>query len=131
MYCDLFDLPPSRFKRRADSLTGDDIRLLTDSERQYRYYDALFGYNFLPGEFFVTDKLAFNGAIYLVAGVGNTTFAGEDNFTTTIGTGYRVVLKDWLAAGMDFRDHIFSSDLINDNQTTHNIEFSLSVSFFF
>jgi outer membrane beta-barrel protein len=114
-----------------EDLSGDNVRLLTDSERDYTYYDFLFGYNIFPGEVFMTSRLTFNSAFYLVGGVGNTKFGGEDNYTTTVGTGYRIILRDWLAWHIDFRDHIFNSDIINDSQTTHNIELSSGVSFFF
>jgi outer membrane beta-barrel protein len=114
-----------------EDLSGDNVRLLTDSERDYTYYDFLFGYNIFPGEVFMTSNLTFNSAFYLVGGVGNTKFGGEDNFTTTLGTGYRIVLRDWLTWHVDFRDHIFKSDIINENQTTHNMELSSGVSLFF
>jgi outer membrane beta-barrel protein len=79
----------------------------------------------------MTSQLTFNSDFYLVGGVGNTRFGGEDNFTTTLGTGYRIVLRDWLTWNIDFRDHIFSSDIIKSNQTTHNIELSTGVAFFY
>jgi outer membrane beta-barrel protein len=114
-----------------EDLSGENVRLLTDSERDYTYYDLLVGYNIFPGEVFMTSKLTFNSAYYLVAGVGNTNFGGEDNFTTTLGTGYRIVLRDWLTWHIDFRDHIFRSDILNESDTTHNIELSTGASFFF
>lgn len=114
-----------------EELSGQNVRLLTDSERDYTYYDFLLGYNIFPGETFVTSRLTFNSAFYLVAGVGNTKFGGEDNFTTTLGTGYRIVLRDWLTWHIDFRDHIFKSDIINKNETTHNMELSTGVTVFF
>jgi outer membrane beta-barrel protein len=114
-----------------EDLSGDNVRLLTDSERDYTYYNLLVGYNIFPGEVFMTSKLTFNSAFYLVGGVGNTEFGGEDNFTTTLGTGYRIVLRDWLTWHMDFRDHIFKSDIINESQTTHNMEMSSGVTLFF
>jgi len=114
-----------------EDLSGDNVRLLTDSERDYTYYDFLFGYNIFPGEVFMTSRLTFNSAFYLVGGVGNTKFGGEDNFTTTLGAGYRIILRDWLTWHVDFRDHIFNSDIINDSDTTHNMELSSGVSFFF
>ena len=89
-----------------EDLSGDNVRLLSDSDRNYTYYDLLAGYNIFPGEVFMTSKLTFNSAFYLVGGVGNTKFGGEDNFTTTLGTGYRIVLRDWLTWHIDFRDHI-------------------------
>jgi outer membrane beta-barrel protein len=91
----------------------------------------LIGYNIFPGEVFVTSKLAFNSSIYLVGGVGNTEFAGEDNFTTILGTGYRIIVNDWLTWHVDMRDHIFRTDIITDGQVTHNLELTTGVTLFF
>lgn len=118
-------------KTSFEELSGENVRLLTDSERDYTYYNLLVGYNIFPGEVFLTSKLTFNSAYYLVGGVGNTEFGGEDNFTTTLGTGYRIVLRDWLTWHIDFRDHIFQSDILNKNQTTHNVELSTGATLFF
>jgi outer membrane beta-barrel protein len=79
----------------------------------------------------MTSNLTFNSAFYLIGGIGNTEFGGEDNFTTTVGTGYRIVLLDWLTWHIDFRDHIFQSDILNEDETTHNIELSSGVTLFF
>lgn len=114
-----------------EELSGSQIRLLTDEERDYNYYDLMVGYNIFPGEIFLTRNLTFNSAIYFNAGVGNTEFAGEDNFTVVWGTGYRIILKDWANIHVDFKDHMFRSDVIRQNQLTHNIEFSLGASLFF
>ncbi|WP_417567389.1 outer membrane beta-barrel domain-containing protein [Marinobacter sp.] len=114
-----------------EELSGSNVRLLTDSDRQYSYYDFLVGYNIFPGEIFFSDSLAFNSAFYLVGGVGNTDFGGENNFTTTLGTGFRIVLLDWLTVHVDFRDHMFKSDLIRQSQLTHNIELSSGITLFF
>ena len=114
-----------------EELSGENVRLLTDSERDYTYYNLLVGYNIFPGEVFMTSNLTFNSAFYLIGGIGNTEFGGEDNFTTTVGTGYRIVLLDWLTWHIDFRDHIFQSDILNEDETTHNIELSSGVTLFF
>lgn len=114
-----------------EELSGSSVRLLTSEEREYSYYNFLVGYNIFPGEAFVTRDLTLNSAFYIVAGVGNTEFGGEDNFTTTFGTGYRIVLKDWLTWHIDFRDHVFTSDLIRESQVTHNVELSTGVTLFF
>ena len=108
-----------------------DFDLLTSSERDYTYYNLMLGYNIFPGEVFMTSRLTFNSDFYLLAGVGNTEFGGEDNFTTTLGTGYRIVLRDWLTWHIDLFDHIFKSDIIKDSQTTHNIELSTGITLFF
>jgi outer membrane beta-barrel protein len=114
-----------------EDLSGSNVRLLTDSERKYTYYNVLLGYNIFPGEVFMTSRLTFNSAFYLVGGVGNTEFGGEDNFTVTLGTGYRIVLRDWITWHVDFRDHIFNSDIIKKNQTTHNMELTTGLTLFF
>ena len=114
-----------------EELSGENIRLLTSSERDYTYYNLMLGYNIFPGEVFMTSKLTFNSAFYFAGGVGNTEFGGEDNFTTTLGTGYRIVLRDWLTWHIDFRDHIFQSDVLNKSETTHNVELSSGVTLFF
>lgn len=114
-----------------EELSGTNIRLLTSSEREYSFYDVLVGYNIFPGEVFLTKNTTFNSSIYVVGGVGNTEFAGEKNFTTTIGTGYRVILTDWLNVQIDFRDHMFTSDVIRKSQLTHNLEMSFGLTTFF
>ncbi|MCR8916178.1 outer membrane beta-barrel domain-containing protein [Marinobacter panjinensis] len=114
-----------------EELSGNNVRLLNDSDRDFSYYDFLVGYNIFPGEVFFSDSLTFNSAFYLVGGVGNTEFGGESNFTTTLGTGFRVVLLDWLTVHVDFRDHMFTSDLIRESQLTHNIELSSGFTLFF
>jgi outer membrane beta-barrel protein len=114
-----------------EDLSGENVRLLTDEEREYTYYDFLVGYNVFPGEIFMTSKRTFNSAIYLVGGIGNTKFGGEDNFTVALGTGYRIVFRDWLSWFVDFRDHMFDSDIVNESELTHNLQLSTGVSFFF
>ena len=49
------------------------------------------GWNVLPGEVFIGENRAYNSAFYLVAGIGSTTFAGDDRFTVSGGFGYRVL----------------------------------------
>jgi outer membrane beta-barrel protein len=105
--------------------------LLTDAERRFRYYSLGFGWNILPGEVFLGGKRAFNSAVYLTAGVGSTTFAGDDRFTVTFGAGARVLIKDWLAAHLDLRDHILEVDVVGRNKQTHNFEATVSLTAFF
>ncbi len=88
-----------------ETINGSDINILNDAERQYSYYDVLVGYNLFPGETFVTRNLTFNSAFYLVGGVGNTRFAGDEQFTLVVGTGYRIIFSDWLTWNLDYRDH--------------------------
>ena len=105
--------------------------LLTDSERQFTYYSLGFGWNALPGEVFLGGKRAMNSAIYLTLGAGGTRFAGGDRFTLTAGAGARILVKDWLAAHLDIRDHVMEIDVLGKNKTAHNYEAMLSLTAFF
>lgn len=115
----------------AELILGEDIRLLNDSERQYVYYDFLVGLNWLPGESFITRKLAFKSSNYIAGGVGNTLFGGENNLTWVGAIGYKLVLTDFMTWQYDIRDHIFESDLLGSSKWVHNIELSTGVSLFF
>jgi outer membrane beta-barrel protein len=106
-------------------------RLLTDSERDYSYYDLSLGYNIFPGESFVGKNRSLNTATYLIGGVGKTTFAGDDRFTVNLGVGVRLMPLDWLAIHADVRDHVFDIDLLGQEKTSHNIEAHIGVTFFF
>lgn len=105
--------------------------LLTDSERQFTYYSLGFGWNALPGEVFLGGKRALNSAIYLTLGAGATRFAAGDRFTVTLGAGTRILVKDWLAAHLDIRDHIMEIDVLGKNKSAHNFEATLSLTAFF
>jgi outer membrane beta-barrel protein len=104
---------------------------LLGADRDFRFYDLALGYNLLPGEVFIGSRWAFNSALYVVAGAGNTSFHDDDLFTLTFGAGYRVLATDALALHFDVRDHLFDDDIIGRDKTTHNIEFTLGLSWFF
>ena len=104
---------------------------LLGSDRKYSYYDLALGWNVLPGEVFLGKNHAFNSALYVLAGAGNTSFAGDDRFTLTFGAGYRVLATDAIALHFDVRDHLFNNDITGEDKTTNNIEFDLGFSWFF
>jgi outer membrane beta-barrel protein len=91
----------------------------------------LLGYNLFPGKTFVTQKLTLNSAFYLVAGAGNTDFSDDNNFTITVGSGYRIILKDWLTVNVDFRDYSFEAEIGPKKKRTHNLGFSTGLTAFF
>lgn len=105
--------------------------LLTDSEREFKYWSLGFGWNVLPGEVFLGGSRAYNSAVYLTAGAGSTTFAGDDRFTVTLGAGARLLLTDWLALHLTVRDHILEVDVVGTNKETHNFEATVSLTAFF
>jgi outer membrane beta-barrel protein len=106
-------------------------RLITDSERMLTYYNLNVGYNILPGEVFLGEGRAYNTNLYLIAGLGSTTFAGDDRFTVNFGAGYRFLLTDSVALHLDFRDHLFDIDLLGEEKTAHNLEGHLGFTVFF
>jgi outer membrane beta-barrel protein len=113
-----------------ETLSGG-AKLLTDSERKFDYYNISLGYNLFPGEAFIGGGHAFNTALYVIAGVGNTEFADDSHFTVNGGAGYRFLLTDWMALHVDVRDYIFKSDLFGNDKTTNNMEFTGGLTFFF
>jgi outer membrane beta-barrel protein len=106
-------------------------QLLTDSEREYSYYNLSLGYNIFPGESFFGRNRSLNTTTYLIGGIGKTTFAGDDRFTVSLGLGIRLMPLDWLAVHADVRDHVFDIDLLGQEKTSHNIEAHVGVTFFF
>jgi outer membrane beta-barrel protein len=105
--------------------------LLSDSDRQYTYYNLDLGYNVLPGEVFIGEGHAYNTSLYLIGGLGSTRFAGDDRFTVNFGAGYRFLLTDAIAVHLDFRDHLYDINLLGEERTTHNLEAHLGLSVFF
>ncbi len=112
-------------------LSGSQAPLLSDDDREYKYYNIALGYNVLPGEVFIGRNRAFNSALYVVLAAGNTSFAGDDFFTFSYGAGYRILATDSISLRFDVRDHMFDIDITGEDKTTHNIEFTLGASWFF
>src|SRR6202453_1056709 len=101
------------------------ITVLSNSGRQFTYYDLDVGYNVLPGEFFLGRGRAFNSALYVTFGIGDVKFANQDQFALNFGVGARILVTDWLALHMDVRDHVFESDLVGVDKNGHNIQATL------
>jgi outer membrane beta-barrel protein len=120
------DTQPTSFERLSGA-----AQLLTDSEREYTYYNLSVGYNILPGEGFIGKNRALNTTTYLIGGVGKTKFAGDERFTINLGMGLRLMPLDWLAIHAEVRDNIFDIDLLGQEKTSHNIEAHLGLTFFF
>ena len=106
-------------------------RLLSDSEREIEYYLVTLGFNLFPGEAFVTDSTTFNTVFYLSAGVGSTTFAGDDRFTIAYAVGHRTLFADGFSLDVEMRDLIFDLDLFGTEESTNNLEFTVSLNLFF
>lgn len=105
--------------------------LLSDDERNLEFYQINLGYNLFPGEAFVSQSTTLNNALYLVFGLGNTAFAGDDRFTINYGFGYRLLLLDAFSVSVDLKNHMFDMDIFGDKVKTNNIEYSLAVGWYF
>jgi outer membrane beta-barrel protein len=105
--------------------------ILSEEDREFTYYNLGLGYNLFPGEVFLGEGRAFNTSLYLVGGLGSTRFAGDDRFTVNVGAGYRFLVTDSIALHLDFRDHMFDTDLLGTEKTVHNVEAHLGMTVFF
>jgi outer membrane beta-barrel protein len=105
--------------------------IFTNQEEKLSYYNLSFGINVLPGEVFFWKTTARPSALYLIAGLGTTKLADQRHFTANAGFGVRVWLANWAALQVDMRDHIFSLDVLGQQRSTQNLEFTGGVTFFF
>ena len=96
-----------------------------------RYYDLSAGYNIFPGEIFLGRKYAKVAAFYVIAGLGTTQFDNTSHQTINAGAGLRVFLANWVAVQADFRDHLYSVDLLGTKRDTNNLEATVGATFFF
>lgn len=105
--------------------------LLTDEERKLGYYGLNIGYNFMPGEVFLSKSIALNSIFSIELGGGNTDFAGSNQFTVNFTANYRVFLTDWLTWDIGMSDYIFDTSITGENKTTHNLNLTTGVAFYF
>lgn len=114
-------------KTTFETINPEEVTdLLSDSQRDYSYYNLSVGYNLFPGEGFL-GHWTFRNAFYLIGGVGSTEFAGDDLHTFNVGFGYRVSLWRFINLHVDFRDHIFDSDVTFEEKTRHNLEMTTAI----
>jgi len=102
-----------------------------NQKEKLTYYELSGGINVLPGEVFFWKHTARPSALYLIAGLGSTHFLDRRRFTASAGFGTRVWLANWAALQVDMRDHIFSIDVLGQQRSTQNLEFTGGVTFFF
>lgn len=105
--------------------------LLSNKEREVEYYLVVLGFNLFPGEAFVTDSTTFNTVFYISGGVGTTTFAGDDRFTIAYAVGHRTLFADGFSLDIEMRDLIFQQDIFGTDETTNNLEFTVSLNLYF
>ena len=110
---------------------GAGAPILSADERKLAFYQINLGYNLFPGEAFVSETTTLNNAFYLIAGLGSTEFAGDDRHTLNYGFGYRILFYDALSLNVDLRDHLFDMDVFGEQKSTHNLEYSLALGWYF
>lgn len=120
------ELGESSFERLSGSAP-----LLTDEQREMQFYNLSLAWNLFPGEYFLFDRWALNSNLYLIGGVGNSSFADEDHFTYNFGVGARILPADWFSLRLDVRDHVFEHELFGELQTTHNLSAQVGLSVYF
>ena len=113
-----------------EKLAGD-VQVLSDEDRDYRYYNINIGMNVLPGEALLTENYAFNTNFYLIGGAGATDFAGDTRFTFNVGAGYQVLLTDSVSIHLGVREHFYRIDVLGEEKTSMNTEVSGGLSVFF
>lgn len=105
--------------------------LYKDSGRGYSFYNLTVGWNLLPGEIYFSEQRTFKSDLYLVSAFGGTDFLGDTWFTATLGVGYHLLFNEWFSMRLDVRDHVLDLDSLGENETTHIIEWTAGVTFFF
>src|SRR5690606_27967097 len=121
----------STTEKTSYELLSGGVELLTEEERDLSYYNLSIGYNLFPGQIYIRDKWAFNTRVYLIAGAGNTEFAGKEYFTYNIGAGFRFYATDWFAVDLSMRNHAFEHELFGESKTVNNLEARMGLSVYF
>jgi len=107
------------------------IAVFGSEEVDLTYYYLSIGYSLFPGEVFLGENWAMTSAVYLVGGVGNVNFNGENHTAFNFGIGIRTLPTDWLSVRFEMRDHMFDSDLLGRNELKHNFETTLGLTAYF
>jgi outer membrane beta-barrel protein len=100
-------------------------------DRTLTYYDLSVGWNVLQGESFWGSKRAWNSAFYLIAGMGSTDFDDDNQFTANFGFGFKFLPTDAFSVRFDVRDYMFDIDVTGTDKTTHNMQMTLNLGWFF
>ncbi|MFL0811052.1 MAG: outer membrane beta-barrel domain-containing protein [Agarilytica sp.] len=113
----------------AESLFG--IGVIEEDARVLEYTNVSLGVNLFPGEIFLGKNYAFNSHIFIILGIGDTSFGGDEFFTYNFGGGFRLLITDWLAYRLDFRNHVFTHNLLGEEKSIQNLETNMGLSIFF
>ncbi|PCK10008.1 MAG: outer membrane beta-barrel domain-containing protein [Alteromonadaceae bacterium] len=101
------------------------------SDRTFSHYSVLLGYNIFQGEIYPKDGKSTLTALYVVGGVGNVDFGGENNFSTIFGVGYKLGLTRRINLRLDFRSLVYESNLVAEGETSYNNQLTVGVGYLF
>lgn len=121
----------TRTGRTSFEVLGGSSELLTDDERNLTYYNLSLGLNLLPGESFLGDSFSLNTKYYVLVGLGNTQFAGDEFFTINYGAGLKILPFDWVAIQIGFHNHLFTHSIFGVDKAAQNLESKLGLSLYF
>jgi outer membrane beta-barrel protein len=99
--------------------------------RDFNYYDLSLGYNILPGEVFFGSSRAFVSSFYLIGGLGSVDFNDANEFSINFGFGMKILPTDYLAIRLDARDYLVDVEITGEKKTTHNLQGTFNVSWYF
>lgn len=110
---------------------GGGSNFLEEDDRELVYFNLSLGLNLFPGEVFLANKYAFNTSYYVIGGVGNTRFGGDEYFTYNFGAGFRIFPTDWVALRIGFRNHLFTHNIFGFDKSIQNLEAQVGLSLYF
>lgn len=105
--------------------------LFPSREEDLIYYALSVGLNLFPGEIFPSKQRAMTSTVYVLAGVGSTSFIDENRLTLNFGIGIRILPVDWLALHITMRDYLFESDILGSQEIKNNFELTFGASVYF
>jgi hypothetical protein len=128
-----FFLQVNYFQATSDlsSVEKSQGQLFGGADRDFRHFDLLVGLNIFQSEFAFKGGEANLASFYVVGGVGDTAFGGEESFTYTLGAGYQVAFNRHYIVKLDYRNYTYNSNLSDDDKTVNNGGFSLGVNYLF
>src|SRR5258706_5060064 len=121
----------ARSKVSDQSFRRLGIAIFKTEEVDLAYYYLSIGCNLFPGEVFLGKNWAMTSAVYLVGGVGNVKFNGENHTAYNFGLRIRALPVDWFLMRFEIPDHTFASCILGTNELKHNFEMTLGLAGFF
>lgn len=126
-----FFLQANFFKADISITSAEEIIGEYSDSRTYQHFNALLGYRIFQGEIFRDDYSALS-SLYVKAGVGETQFLDEYNFTYVVGAGYQLSLLSNLSVTLDFYHYQYNSIVIYTAQeSVRNSQVAIGVNWLF